>query len=90
MKTATITSDDNPHEVEIFRPLKHSTLPTVKVAIEPLNPSELPKMVQGLRKVDKAYPVAITKVEESGEHVLAGTGRPEEESSEEQPMLAGR
>jgi len=31
-------------------------------------------MVDGLRKVDKSYPLAKTKVEESGEHVIYGTG----------------
>jgi len=46
----------------------------IKVACEPLNPSELPKMVEGLRKIERAYPLAVSKVEESGEHVILGTG----------------
>ena len=46
----------------------------MKVAVEPLNPAELPKMVEGLRCVSKSYPMSKTKVEESGEHVLLGTG----------------
>lgn len=46
----------------------------MKIAIEPLVPSELPKMLEGLRKVIKSYPVLTTKVEESGEHILLGTG----------------
>lgn len=46
----------------------------MKIAIEPFNPAELPKMLEGLRKVNKSYPLAVTKVEESGEHVLLGTG----------------
>ena len=46
----------------------------MKMALEPLNPAELPKMVQGLRSVSKAYPMVRTRVEESGEHVLYGTG----------------
>lgn len=73
-KTATITTASNEEEVEIFRPLQFPTSAVIKVAIEPLQPSELPKMVDGLRKVDKAYPLVKTKVEESGEHVLCGTG----------------
>lgn len=47
---------------------------TMKLAVEPLNPSELPKMVEGLRRVSKSYPMSTTRVEESGEHVLFGTG----------------
>jgi U5 small nuclear ribonucleoprotein component len=39
-----------------------------------LNPSDLPKMLEGLRKISKTYPMAQTKVEESGEHVVLGTG----------------
>jgi len=73
-KTATITTASNEEEVEIFKPLRFPTTPVIKVAIEPLQPAELPKMVDGLRKIDKAYPLSRTKVEESGEHVLLGTG----------------
>jgi len=73
-KTSTITTASNEEEVEIFKPLRFPTTPVIKVAIEPLQPAELPKMVDGLRKIDKAYPIAKTKVEESGEHVLLGTG----------------
>jgi len=39
-----------------------------------VNPSELPKMLDGLRKVNKSYPLLNTKVEESGEHIILGTG----------------
>ena len=39
-----------------------------------MNPSELPKMLDGLRKVNKSYPLLSTRVEESGEHVILGTG----------------
>ena len=75
VKTCTITdvqSDDT--ELYIFRPLKFNTQSVVKIAVEPVNPSELPKMLDGLRKVNKSYPLLSTKVEESGEHVILGTG----------------
>ncbi|XP_011017938.1 PREDICTED: 116 kDa U5 small nuclear ribonucleoprotein component [Populus euphratica] len=75
MKTATLCNVNyNEEDVYIFRPLQFNTLPVVKTATEPLNPSELPKMVEGLRKISKSYPLAITKVEESGEHTILGTG----------------
>jgi U5 small nuclear ribonucleoprotein component len=61
-------------EVHIFKPLAALTQAVVKIATEPLNPSELPKMVEGLRKVNKSYPSLVTKVEESGEHTIYGTG----------------
>jgi U5 small nuclear ribonucleoprotein component len=31
-------------------------------------------MLDGLRKVNKSYPLLTTKVEESGEHIILGTG----------------
>jgi U5 small nuclear ribonucleoprotein component len=74
MKTATICNMDSGEDVYIFRPLLFNTLSVVKTATEPLNPSELPKMVEGLRKISKSYPLAVTKVEESGEHTILGTG----------------
>jgi U5 small nuclear ribonucleoprotein component len=73
LKTATVTTATNP-EPYIFRPLTFNTRSVVKIAVEPLNPSELPKMVEGLRRINKSYPLVSTKVEESGEHVILGTG----------------
>ncbi|KAH9564128.1 hypothetical protein CY35_04G008100 [Sphagnum magellanicum] len=73
-KTATLCPEFLDEDVYIFRPLQFNTLSVVKTATEPLNPSELPKMVEGLRKISKSYPLAITKVEESGEHTILGTG----------------
>jgi U5 small nuclear ribonucleoprotein component len=45
-----------------------------KVAIEPAVPSELPKLLDGLRKVSKSYLASLIKVEESGEHVVLTPG----------------
>jgi len=73
-KTATLASLDIEDDLYIFRPIKHMTESVLKIAIEPIAPSELPKMLSGLRSINKSYPLAATKVEESGEHVLIGTG----------------
>ncbi|KAF6229897.1 hypothetical protein HO133_004234 [Letharia lupina] len=76
VKTATIVPPRLPDDEDayIFKPVKHFTESVFKVAVEPINPSELPKMLDGLRKVNKSYPLITTKVEESGEHVILGTG----------------
>ena len=74
VKTATLTDATLGEDVHIFRPLKFNTSSVMKIAVEPVNPSELPKMLDGLRKVNKSYPLVTTKVEESGEHVVLGTG----------------
>ncbi|WVQ96846.1 hypothetical protein IAU59_003953 [Kwoniella sp. CBS 9459] len=73
-KTATIVGKDVEDDLYIFRPIKHLTTSVLKVAVEPVAPSELPKMLEGLRKVNKSYPLVTTKVEESGEHIILGTG----------------
>jgi len=31
-------------------------------------------MLDGIRKINKLYPLCATKVEESGEHIILGTG----------------
>lgn len=74
IKSATITAANTQEQVEIFRPVRINTTPHVKIAVEPLIPSELPKMLEGIRKVNKSYPLLVTKVEESGEHLLIGSG----------------
>ncbi|KAJ7070648.1 P-loop containing nucleoside triphosphate hydrolase protein [Mycena amicta] len=74
VNTATIAGADIQDDLHIFRPIRHMTQSVLKIAIEPIAPSELPKMLSGLRSVNKSYPLVATKVEESGEHVLIGTG----------------
>jgi len=61
------------HEPRVFAPVRFNTPSVVKVAAEPLRPSDLPRLVAGLRAVSKSYPLAITTVEESGEHTICGT-----------------
>ena len=60
-KTATIV-DMQETEAAIFRPLKFDNCSVVKLAVEPLKPAELPKMVEALRRVNKSYPLVTTKV----------------------------
>ncbi|KAL7669360.1 hypothetical protein ACOME3_010020 [Neoechinorhynchus agilis] len=74
VKTSTITEPGIQEAVHTFRPLRFNTSSVIKIAVEPVNPSELPKMLDGLRKVNKSYPGLVTKVEESGEHIILGTG----------------
>nr|SVE76214.1 EOG090X00RJ [Daphnia longispina] len=74
VKTSTIVQVHVDEDLYICRPLKFNTQSIIKIAVEPVNPSELPKMLDGLRKVNKSYPLLSTRVEESGEHVILGTG----------------
>ncbi|KAK3675841.1 hypothetical protein LTR78_004482 [Recurvomyces mirabilis] len=76
VKSATVVAEKLPEDEDayIFNPVVHFFESVFKLAIEPINPSELPKMLDGLRKINKSYPLITTKVEESGEHVVLGTG----------------
>jgi len=78
VKTATLVSasskEGNDEDAYTFKPLEFENKAVVKIAVEPLHPSDLPKMVEGLRKISKTYPALQTKVEESGEHVVVGVG----------------
>lgn len=52
VKTSTITSAHSDSGAFIFHPLTFNTISIVKISVEPANPSELPKMLDGLRKVN--------------------------------------
>lgn len=76
-KSATFVSIRHPAcaKAGILRPLSEMLTPgVVKIAVEPIRPAELPKMVAGLRMCLKSYPGLSSKVEESGEHTLIGSG----------------
>lgn len=60
--------------MQIMKPIRFNTQNCFKIACEPFVPSELPKMLDGIRKINKSYPMLTTKVEESGENVLIGNG----------------
>jgi len=46
----------------------------VRVAVEPKNASELPNLVEGLKRLSKSDPCVQCYIEESGEHIVAGAG----------------
>ncbi|KAH3684108.1 hypothetical protein WICPIJ_004904 [Wickerhamomyces pijperi] len=81
-KTATIYRVNDPLldeedecELAVIKPLDFlGSKPVFKIVIEPRVPSELPKLLEGLRKINRVYPGVEIKVEESGEHVIFGYG----------------
>ncbi len=54
--------------------MKFSVSPVVRVAVEAKNPSDLPKLVEGLKRLAKSDPMVLCLIEESGEHIVAGEG----------------
>ncbi|EDS29442.1 elongation factor 2 [Culex quinquefasciatus] len=59
------------NEDVFIRPLKSNIQSIIKIAIEPVNPSEHPKIMDGLRKVNKSYPLLSTRFQySSSPHIL--------------------
>lgn len=54
--------------------MKFSVSPVVRVAVEAKDPSQLPKLVEGLKRLAKSDPMVQCTIEESGEHIVAGAG----------------
>lgn len=54
--------------------MKFSVSPVVRVAVEAKNPADLPKLVEGLKRLAKSDPMVEIIIEESGEHIVAGAG----------------
>lgn len=46
----------------------------MRVAVEVKNASDLPKLVEGLRKLAKSDPLVVITTESNGEHIIAGCG----------------
>lgn len=71
VKTGTITTYKEAHNMKV---MKFSVSPVVRVAVEPRNAADLPKLVEGLKRLAKSDPMVQCMIEESGEHIIAGAG----------------
>jgi elongation factor 2 len=71
VKTGTITTFKDGHNLRV---MKFSVSPVVRIAVEPKNPADLPKLVEGLKRLAKSDPMVQCIIEESGEHIVAGAG----------------
>jgi elongation factor 2 len=71
VKGGTISTYKDAHNMKVMR---FSVSPVVRVAVECKNPSDLPKLVEGLKRLAKSDPMVQCIIEESGEHIIAGAG----------------
>merc|ERR1712084_145462 len=71
LKSGTLTTLEDAHNIA---DMKYSVSPVVKVAVKVKDGKELPKLVEGLKKLSKSDPLVVCTTEESGEHVIAGCG----------------
>jgi elongation factor 2 len=71
LKAGTISSYDQAHP---FVTMKYSVSPVVRVAVECKNASDLPKLMEGLKRLAKSDPLVLCFTAPTGEHVIAGAG----------------
>ncbi|XP_028439312.1 elongation factor-like GTPase 1 [Perca flavescens] len=71
LKSATLSSSP---ACPPFIPLNFEATAILRVAIEPKHPSEMPKLVRGMRLLNQADPCAEVLIQETGEHVLVTAG----------------
>jgi len=57
-----------------FIDLQVPSQPILRVAIEPQNPADMPKLIKGLKLLNQSDPVVEVKIQDSGEHVIVTTG----------------
>ena len=71
LKNGTLTSSETAHNMKV---MKFSVSPVVQVAVEVKNANDLPKLVEGLKRLSKSDPCVQSWIAESGEHIVAGAG----------------
>ncbi len=71
LKSGTITTADNAHNMKV---MKFSVSPVVEIAVEVKNANDLPKLVEGLKRLSKSDPCVVTSISANGEHIIAGAG----------------
>merc|ERR550537_1272264 len=71
LKQGTIATAEDAHNIRV---MEYSVSPVVRVAVDVKNAADLPKLVDGLKKLSKSDPLVLCYTEESGEHIIAGCG----------------
>jgi len=71
LKSGTITTCENARP---FNTMKFSVSAVVQVAVEPKSAQDLPKLVEGLKRLSKSDPLVKTFTGKTGEHIIAGAG----------------
>jgi len=71
LKCGTITTDEKAH---IFVTMKYSVSPVVRVSVDVCNASDLPKLMEGLKRLSKSDPLVQCFTAPTGEHIVAGAG----------------
>jgi elongation factor 2 len=71
LKSGTLTTSETAHNMKV---MKFSVSPVVRCAVEVKNAADLPKLVEGLKRLSKSDPCVQAYISETGEHVVAAAG----------------
>jgi len=71
LKSGTISSSKDTYP---FKTMKFSVAAVVRVAVEPKRVEDLPKLVEGLKRLSKSDPLLRCSRAKTGEHVISSAG----------------
>merc|ERR1711981_1493549 len=71
LKSGTISSSETMHPIVT---MKFSVSAVVQVAVSCKNAQDLPKLVEGLKRLSKSDPPVQCSTDKSGQHIIAGAG----------------
>lgn len=71
VKSGTVTTCET---ACCIKTMKFTVSPVVRVAVSVKNSADLPKLVEGLKKLSKSDPMVKCETTEAGEHIIAGCG----------------
>jgi len=71
LKSGTVTTCE---EALPFVTMKFSVSAVVQIAVEACSAQDLPKLVEGLKRLSKSDPLVKTYTAKTGEHIIAGAG----------------
>ncbi|KAJ3090166.1 Elongation factor 2 [Quaeritorhiza haematococci] len=71
LKSGTISTSDHAHNLKV---MKFSVSPVVQRSVDVKNANDLPKLVEGLKRLAKSDPCVQCYTSDSGEHIVAGAG----------------
>ena len=71
LKSGTLTTNETAHNLKV---MKFSVSPVVQRSVEVKNAQDLPKLVEGLKRLSKSDPCVLAYISDSGEHIIAGAG----------------
>ncbi|KAK2612712.1 translation elongation factor 2 [Conoideocrella luteorostrata] len=70
LKSGTLTTSETAHNLKV---MKFSVSPVVRRSVKPKNAQDLPKLVEGLKRLSKSDPCVLV-ITGKNEHIVAGAG----------------